>query len=103
MIDIGSKDFARPCYLFVRRKLQLRQSVFLPYLQLSYVRLLMSPCVSMYNPPLLLLLLRATSGDKLNNNKFSPCSLKKINSVLNSKARDTKGCFTMPQVRPFLL
>ncbi|KAF2363411.1 Disintegrin domain [Trinorchestia longiramus] len=40
---------------------------------------------------------RATSGDKLNNNKFSPCSLKKINSVLNSKARDSKGCFTFPQ------
>ncbi|KAL7640869.1 UNVERIFIED_CONTAM: hypothetical protein RMT77_008006 [Armadillidium vulgare] len=40
---------------------------------------------------------RATSGDKQNNNKFSPCSLKQINSVLNSKARDAKGCFTEPQ------
>ncbi|XP_068228100.1 LOW QUALITY PROTEIN: uncharacterized protein Kul [Palaemon carinicauda] len=41
---------------------------------------------------------RATSGDKQNNNKFSPCSLRQINSVLNSKARDTKGCFTQPQL-----
>lgn len=41
---------------------------------------------------------RATSGDKKNNNKFSPCSLKSINSVLNSKARSSKGCFTEPQV-----
>ncbi|ROT78498.1 putative disintegrin and metalloproteinase domain-containing protein 10 isoform X2 [Penaeus vannamei] len=40
---------------------------------------------------------RATSGDKRNNNKFSPCSLQQINSVLNSKARDVKGCFTAPQ------
>jgi len=40
---------------------------------------------------------RATSGDKKNNNKFSPCSLRQINSVLNSKARDSKGCFTEPQ------
>ncbi|XP_071549601.1 uncharacterized protein [Panulirus ornatus] len=40
---------------------------------------------------------RATSGDKRNNNKFSPCSLRQINSVLNSKARDAKGCFTQPQ------
>ncbi|MCL4144543.1 UNVERIFIED_CONTAM: hypothetical protein GTU68_030727 [Idotea baltica] len=40
---------------------------------------------------------RATSGDKQNNNKFSPCSLKQINNVLNSKARDAKGCFTEPQ------
>ena len=40
---------------------------------------------------------RATSGDKQNNNKFSPCSLRQINSVLNSKARDSKGCFTEPQ------
>ncbi|KAK4292187.1 hypothetical protein Pmani_035029 [Petrolisthes manimaculis] len=40
---------------------------------------------------------RATSGDKRNNNKFSPCSLRQINSVLNSKARDSKGCFTEPQ------
>ena len=37
---------------------------------------------------------RATSGDKKNNNKFSPCSLKSINGVLNAKARDAKGCFT---------
>lgn len=37
---------------------------------------------------------RATSGDKKNNNKFSPCSLKAIEPVLNSKARSTKGCFT---------
>lgn len=37
---------------------------------------------------------RATSGDKRNNNKFSPCSLKAIEPVLNSKARSVKGCFT---------
>lgn len=43
------------------------------------------------------LTIRATSGDKRNNNKFSPCSLRQINSVLNSKARDSKGCFTEPQ------
>ncbi|KAL1140356.1 hypothetical protein AAG570_000288 [Ranatra chinensis] len=40
---------------------------------------------------------RATSGDKKNNNKFSPCSLASINPVLNSKARSVKGCFTEPQ------
>ncbi|XP_064471888.1 disintegrin and metalloproteinase domain-containing protein 10-like [Ornithodoros turicata] len=39
----------------------------------------------------------ATSGDKKNNNRFSPCSLKGINAVLNSKARNTKGCFSEPQ------
>lgn len=37
---------------------------------------------------------RATSGDKRNNNRFSPCSLKSINPVLNFKARSAKGCFT---------
>lgn len=37
---------------------------------------------------------RATSGDKRNNNKFSPCSLKAIEPVLNAKARSNKGCFT---------
>lgn len=37
---------------------------------------------------------RATSGDKKNNNKFSPCSLKSIEPVLNAKARSAKGCFT---------
>jgi hypothetical protein len=37
---------------------------------------------------------RATSGDKKNNNKFSPCSLKAIEPVLNAKARSSKGCFT---------
>lgn len=37
---------------------------------------------------------RATSGDKKNNNHFSPCSLKSINPVLNFKARSAKGCFT---------
>lgn len=37
---------------------------------------------------------RATSGDKRNNNKFSPCSLKAIEPVLNAKARSAKGCFT---------
>lgn len=37
---------------------------------------------------------RATSGDKRNNNRFSPCSLNAINPVLNSKARSLKGCFT---------
>ncbi len=36
---------------------------------------------------------RATSGDKRNNNKFSPCSLKSINAVLNTKAKSLKGCF----------
>lgn len=41
---------------------------------------------------------RATSGDKKNNNKFSPCSLNSINPVLNSKARSNKGCFTEPQI-----
>ncbi|KAK2585250.1 hypothetical protein KPH14_009951 [Odynerus spinipes] len=41
---------------------------------------------------------RATSGDKRNNNRFSPCSLNAINPVLNSKARSPKGCFTEPQV-----
>ncbi|XP_063909191.1 disintegrin and metalloproteinase domain-containing protein 10-like [Zophobas morio] len=40
---------------------------------------------------------RATSGDKKNNNQFSPCSLKSINPVLNFKARSPKGCFTEPQ------
>ncbi|XP_044743538.1 disintegrin and metalloproteinase domain-containing protein 10-like [Chrysoperla carnea] len=41
---------------------------------------------------------RATSGDKKNNNKFSTCSLKSINPVLNYKARSIKnGCFTVPQ------
>ncbi|CAG9860192.1 unnamed protein product [Phyllotreta striolata] len=40
---------------------------------------------------------RATSGDKKNNNRFSPCSLKSINPVLNFKARSTKGCFTEPK------
>lgn len=40
---------------------------------------------------------RATSGDKKNNNKFSPCSISSINPVLNTKARSTKGCFTEPQ------
>lgn len=40
---------------------------------------------------------RATSGDKRNNNHFSPCSLKSINPVLNFKARSAKGCFTEPQ------
>jgi disintegrin and metalloproteinase domain-containing protein 10 len=37
---------------------------------------------------------RATSGDKKNNNKFSPCSLKSINGVLSAKARNELGCFT---------
>ncbi|XP_034248396.1 disintegrin and metalloproteinase domain-containing protein 10 [Thrips palmi] len=40
---------------------------------------------------------RATSGDKKNNNHFSPCSLNSINPVLNAKARSAKGCFTEPQ------
>ncbi|XP_049946248.1 uncharacterized protein LOC126428361 [Schistocerca serialis cubense] len=40
---------------------------------------------------------RATSGDKKNNNKFSPCSISSINPVLNTKARSPKGCFTEPQ------
>lgn len=37
---------------------------------------------------------RATSGDKRNNNKFSSCSLRAIEPVLNAKARSAKGCFT---------
>lgn len=37
---------------------------------------------------------RATSGDKKNNNQFSPCSLNSISPVLNAKARSPKGCFT---------
>ncbi|XP_017493589.1 PREDICTED: disintegrin and metalloproteinase domain-containing protein 10-like, partial [Rhagoletis zephyria] len=40
---------------------------------------------------------RATSGDKRNNNKFSPCSLRSINAVLNTKAKSLKGCFQEPQ------
>lgn len=40
---------------------------------------------------------RATSGDKRNNNQFSPCSLNSISPVLNAKARSAKGCFTEPQ------
>ncbi|XP_043289218.1 disintegrin and metalloproteinase domain-containing protein 10-like [Venturia canescens] len=40
---------------------------------------------------------RATSGDKRNNNRFSPCSLVSINPVLNVKARSSKGCFAEPQ------
>ncbi|KAK2575767.1 hypothetical protein KPH14_007153 [Odynerus spinipes] len=40
---------------------------------------------------------RATSGDKRNNNRFSPCSLVSINPVLNAKARSVKGCFAEPQ------
>ena len=36
---------------------------------------------------------RATSGDKYNNKRFSPCSLKSINKVLQVKARGPKGCF----------
>ncbi|XP_020711523.2 disintegrin and metalloproteinase domain-containing protein 10-like [Athalia rosae] len=40
---------------------------------------------------------RATSGDKRNNNRFSPCSLLSINPVLNTKARSAKGCFAEPQ------
>lgn len=40
---------------------------------------------------------RATSGDKRNNNKFSPCSLKSINGVLSAKARNEQGCFKEPQ------
>ncbi|KAG1679187.1 Disintegrin and metalloproteinase domain-containing protein 10 [Nymphon striatum] len=40
---------------------------------------------------------RATSGDKYNNQKFSPCSMRSISSVLSTKARGNKGCFTEPQ------
>ncbi len=36
---------------------------------------------------------RATSGDKKNNRKFSPCSLKSVKKVLTAKARGEKGCF----------
>ena len=37
---------------------------------------------------------RATSGDKTNNKRFSPCSLRSIHEVLTAKARGPKGCFT---------
>ena len=37
---------------------------------------------------------RATSGDKMNNRNFSPCSLKSVKRVLQAKARGSKGCFT---------
>ena len=37
---------------------------------------------------------RATSGDKYNNKRFSPCSLRSIHEVLTAKARGPKGCFT---------
>ena len=37
---------------------------------------------------------RATSGDKINNKRFSPCSLRSIHEVLTAKARGPKGCFT---------
>ena len=37
------------------------------------------------------------SGDKLNNKRFSPCSLSAINRVLQVKARGAKGCFNEPQ------
>ncbi len=37
---------------------------------------------------------RATSGDKRNNRRFSPCSLKSVKQVLNVKARGPSGCFT---------
>lgn len=47
-----------------------------------------------YNFLLLQMFARATSGDKRNNNKFSSCSLKAIEPVLNAKARSAKGCFT---------
>lgn len=40
---------------------------------------------------------RATSGDKLNNKRFSPCSLQSISKVLQVKARGPKGCFKEPQ------
>lgn len=46
---------------------------------------------------------RATSGDKKNNNKFSPCSLRSINAVLNTKARSLKGCFTGKQFSAYFL
>lgn len=36
---------------------------------------------------------RATSGDKKNNRKFSPCSLKSVKQVLTAKARGFRGCF----------
>jgi len=41
---------------------------------------------------------RATSGDKFNNKRFSPCSLKSINKVLQVKARGPKGCFNEPEI-----
>lgn len=45
---------------------------------------------------------RATSGDKRNNNKFSSCSLRAIEPVLNAKARSAKGCFTGESFSLFL-
>merc|ERR1719320_1691136 len=41
---------------------------------------------------------RATSGDKYNNKRFSPCSLKSINKVLQVKARGPKGRFNEPEI-----
>ena len=41
---------------------------------------------------------RATSGDRNNNKKFSPCSLRSISQVLSAKALGPKGCFTAPEI-----
>ncbi|XP_013419426.1 disintegrin and metalloproteinase domain-containing protein 10 isoform X2 [Lingula anatina] len=39
---------------------------------------------------------RSTSGDKTNNNRFSPCSIAMMGPVMEKKARGTDGCFTAP-------
>jgi len=36
---------------------------------------------------------RATDGSKLNNNRFSSCSISAMKVILEVKARGTDGCF----------
>ena len=36
---------------------------------------------------------RATSGDKPNNRRFSPCSIDSMNLILEAKAIGDRGCF----------
>ncbi|KAJ8733472.1 hypothetical protein PYW08_001770 [Mythimna loreyi] len=55
------------------------------------------PCTPFGEDGNYIMFARATSGDRKNNNKFSPCSLRAIDPVLNNKARSPKGCFTEPQ------
>ena len=46
---------------------------------------------------IIIIMMMILSGDKLNNKRFSPCSLSAINRVLQVKARGAKGCFNEPQ------